>query len=363
MSPELAGRGVYVDDEDLTDAHPEVLQFYLTLKDRKSNETGRQGRRRTEAGCRTQQEELGELIRSLKETIQKSAEQDASRTTAYAGVLPSPTVISKIDAFIAAVNALNADLGTSLSVGQPRQQPGKNTRRSDDLRELRAEGRAEDGESGETSTLIFGRDVVVVDMPAESAEQSRILPTRAKDHEPVVEISQILSPLGTSSAPVNVDLLPAEDLGPTSSLPKPSGSDSDILEELVRFGSKHWPEKNLGCFRLGQRVTGDFLNELLRADLPARYSLGVPPNRVDEMKGRYAGIVFFYNATNTNQLLEDGNKSDHFVIAVVNNQDKTFTSWGMSEDMTQKWKAAYGKALGLNLAHVRYKVRNMEIFS
>ncbi|KAJ0100748.1 hypothetical protein J7T55_004259 [Diaporthe amygdali] len=79
MHFKLAERGVYVDEEDLTDAPPEVLQFFLSLKDRKSNETGRQSRRWTEAGCRTQQEELSELIRSLTETIEESAGQDPSR--------------------------------------------------------------------------------------------------------------------------------------------------------------------------------------------------------------------------------------------------------------------------------------------
>jgi hypothetical protein len=229
MSSKLAERGVYVDEEDLTDAPPEVLQFFLSLKNKKSNETGRQSRRRTEAGCRTQQEELSELIRSLTETIKESAGQDPSRVTAYPGALSSPTVVSKIDAFIAVVNALNADLGTSLSVGQLRQELSKNNRRLDDLRELRAE----DSESGETSTLIFGRDVVMVDMPAESAEQSRI-PGRAQHDEPVVKSSRILAPV-----------LPAEELGPTASLPNPSGSLTPVT------ASSHLPSRD----QPGQTVT------------------------------------------------------------------------------------------------------------
>lgn len=401
MFSKLSEGGIYVEEEDLTDAPPGVLQFFLALKEKKSSKTVSEDRRRAEAGSSTQQDELGELIRSLTETVRRSARQDldAALGTSYPEALSSPAVINKIDTLIAAANVLGTrqsrDLGKNPQVGQPLQEPSKDSTPADDIgklraklrvelrAELRAEVRAEvraelraelraevsqllqvnseERESGEASALTFDRDAAMSDESGEPAEHGR-MPGRAQDDEAGVESSRDRAQLGNSSAAVKADLLlPVKDLGPTSPLPNSSGSDSDVLEELVLFGLKHWPGKNLDCFRPGQLVTGYILNEVLRADVPAQYGLGVPPNRVQKLQETCAGIVFPYHVNDTNQLSEDENERNHFVIAIVNKQDKTFTSWGMSEAMVQKSKVEYEKALCSHLATVSYKVRNREM--
>jgi len=89
---------------------------------------------------------------------------------------------------------------------------------------------------------------------------------------------------------------------------------------------RYWPEKKLDQFRPGQPTTAGVLNELLRTDLPVQYALGVLPDRVNKLKETCAGIVIPYHIKDSNQLSKVEGEKNHFVIAIVDIQDKTFIS-------------------------------------
>lgn len=122
MSSELPEGGLYVEvnKEDLAGAPPGVSEFLLNLH-RKRDRIGCQDRRKTETGLKTQQEQLGELIKSLTNTISKSIEQHLVRSTNSDESISWSDTLSKINAFVAVVNALGArQIG---DLGPPVEEP------------------------------------------------------------------------------------------------------------------------------------------------------------------------------------------------------------------------------------------------
>lgn len=358
---------IEVNQEDLTGAPPGVLQFLRDLKDKKSKTIGRQDKQKTGTGLETQQES-SELIRLLAQTLQKLADQNA-----FQSIIDNEAFCSLVTAVDVLRGQQLGDLDTSLPIGHPLREPNKKTRHVNDPETLRAaaqlvvRAKNEDSESESALEFPFDRNVVMIDLPNEAPEHGRVfhlesptlkqLPVSVHDDEPIFEASQARAMLGTSSAPINVELLPVEDPVFTTSLPDLSGSDLDILKALVRYGVKHWPDKKLDHFLPGRFVPEWVLIELLRIDLPDQYTLGVPPNRINKLNKTYVGIVSPYHVNDVSQLSEIANGKNHFVIAIINTQDKTFTSWGMSEAMEKKSKSAYEKALDFNLLGIMCKVR------
>lgn len=187
----------------------------------------------------------------------------------------------------------------------------------------RAAGRlaSEKSESGSILELPFDRDVVMVDLPNEVPEHGRdaplVSPTPEQlfvsvyDDKPILETCQTQAMLGTLSAPITVEWLPAEDPLSTAPFPDLSGSDLDVLKALVEYSVKHWPDKNLNHFLPGRFVPEWVLMELLRIDLPGQYTLGVPPNRISKLSKTYVGTVLPYHVNNVNQLSEIANEKNH----------------------------------------------------
>src|SRR4051794_14319019 len=94
MTSELPEGGLYVDKEDLAGAPSGVLDFLLNLS-QKRDKIGRQDTSETETGLKTQQKQLGKLIDSLTDKVHTYDEAFSWSDT-----------LSKINAFVAAVNAL-----------------------------------------------------------------------------------------------------------------------------------------------------------------------------------------------------------------------------------------------------------------
>ncbi|KAH8754996.1 hypothetical protein F5883DRAFT_620661 [Diaporthe sp. PMI_573] len=257
------------------------------------------------------------------------------------------------------------NLDTSLPIGPPQRDSNKKSRHVDGPDTLHAEAQVvvraknEESESGNALELPFDRDVVMVNLPKDTPEHGldshlesptpKQLPVSVYDDEPIFEARQTQATLGTSSAPITVELLPAEDPLSTAPLPDLSGSDLDVLKALVEYSVKYWPNKNFDHFLPGRFVPEWVLMELLRIDLPGQYTLGVPPNRISKLSKACVGTVLPYHVNDVNQLSEIANEKNHFLIAIINTADKTFTSWGMRKAMERKSKSAYEKALGFDL--------------
>lgn len=173
MTSKLSEGGFYVEvnKEDLAGAPLGVPEFLLSLY--------RKGDRKTETGLKTQQEQLGQLIKSLTNTISKSAEQHPVRGTTSDEAISWSDTLSKINAFVAVVNTLearqNGDLGPP--VEESLQKANEKTTHADDLGKVRAEVRAEmETESSrlrasrEASALSFDYDVIMVGAPSETAD-------------------------------------------------------------------------------------------------------------------------------------------------------------------------------------------------
>ncbi|KAI6384191.1 hypothetical protein MCOR24_011719 [Pyricularia oryzae] len=156
------------------------------------------------------------------------------------------------------------------------------------------------------------------------------------------------------SAPINIESLSLEYPSARAALPNLSGSDSEALENLVQFGMEIWPEKKLDQFRPGQPVTAGILNELLHKVLPPQYAIGVPPHRIHKLKETCAGLVIPYHVNEVDQLTRVESEKNHFVVVIVDMENKKFTSWGMTEEMHRSSRVEYEKALG-SLAEDRCK--------
>ncbi|KAK0736332.1 hypothetical protein B0T21DRAFT_348412 [Apiosordaria backusii] len=117
-------------------------------------------------------------------------------------------------------------------------------------------------------------------------------------------------------------------------LPELSGNIGEQLTTLIKFGGSHWPREDLLQFQPGQMITGRILYELLRLELnqSREYTLGVPPQRAAKVTagGSIASIVMPFNVDD-----------NHWVIAIADKKRKTFTAYGMAEDMLNEYKVAY----------------------
>lgn len=82
--------------------------------------------------------------------------------------------------------------------------------------------------------------------------------------------------------------------------------------------------------------------------------------RINKLDSTQTNTVSYYHVNDTNQLSEKD--KNHFVIAIINTQEKTFTSWGMSEAMHEKTKAAYDEALVVKLSGSMHKVRKTRTY-
>lgn len=210
--------------------------------------------------------------------------------------------------------------------------------------------------------LPFDFDAIMVDTPAQTAENDE-----SCHHTPLtegqyqewdqdnssIEMEQVVSP------PINIESLPLEYPSAQAALPNLSESDSDDLENLVQFGMNIWPEKKLDQFRPGQPVTAGILNELLCKVLPAPYAIGIPPRRIHKLKETCAGCVIPYHVNEVDQLTRVESEKNHFVVAIVDMENKKFTSWGMTEEMHRSSRVEYEKALGISLAEDRCKVSKL----
>ncbi|KAI1324951.1 hypothetical protein F5Y16DRAFT_401956 [Xylariaceae sp. FL0255] len=176
---------------------------------------------------------------------------------------------------------------------------------------------------------------------------------KIQDGDPVIENRHARTLPDTPIAEVS---LPEKHFGPRMTFPNLSGPNSEILEQLVQFGIKYWPDKKVEQFRSGQHVAAETLYNLLRIDLPAQYTLGTPPNRVNKLKETCAGTIMPYHVNHLDQLSQSEYEKNHFVIAVVNKQNKTFVSWGMSTAMHEKSLAEYREALKLELTAVAHQL-------
>lgn len=370
MASELPEGGLYfqIKKEDLANAPPGVTEFLLKLTSQNSDKTGCQDRREAVTGL-AQSNSLSERLEFLTGTLQMLAEQPELPETIHD--TPWADFVNKIDILIAAVENFrtwqNGD-PTNLPIDVSLQ--GCESKQAGEL-DIQPEVQTESDSSKPGEALSFDHDVVIVDA-VEAADKHnqnlkpvthKRLPNRCQDNELVTDVSQACALQGTSSAPINVELLPAEDASLRMPIPDFCGSDSDILENLVQFGMKNWPQKTFDYFRPGKHATAGILNDLLRTNLPVQFALGVPPHRVNNLEETFAGIVMPFHVNETNQISNIESEKNHFVIAIVDKQNKTFTSWGMSRIMHQESQVAYEEALGIRLAGIRNKVRNLKTFS
>lgn len=200
----------------------------------------------------------------------------------------------------------------------------------------------------------------MVDTPGQTAENDEschhipLVEGQCLEWDSSIEMDQAMS------APINIESLSLEYPSARAALPNLSGSDSEALENLVQFGMEIWPEKKLDQFRPGQPVTAGILNELLHKVLPPQYAIGVPPHRIHKLKETCAGLVIPYHVNEVDQLTRVESEKNHFVVVIVDMENKKFTSWGMTEEMHRSSRVEYEKALG-SLAEDRCKVSQLNL--
>lgn len=120
-------------------------------------------------------------------------------------------------------------------------------------------------------------------------------------------------------------------------LPELSRTIREQLAILIKFSASHWPRDDLLQFKSGKIITGRILYELLSLELEqfGEYTLGVPPQRAAKATAgdSIVSVVMPYNVND-----------NHWVIAIIDKKRKTFTAYGMTEDMLNEYKVAYQDA-------------------
>ncbi|EPE09502.1 ankyrin repeat containing protein [Ophiostoma piceae UAMH 11346] len=144
-------------------------------------------------------------------------------------------------------------------------------------------------------------------------------------------------------------------------LPDFTGSDSAILEELVQFGTKHWPEKNLGQFRPGEAVSWPMFNELVQHmvlyDLEGHnYIHRASTLAMHGQPHKLRGIVWPQYIGSEDTASGGETSKRHFTIAVVDLQKRSFTSWGMGNHQHSEGKAGYENSLGYSLVGFKFQL-------
>ncbi|KAI1319050.1 hypothetical protein F5Y16DRAFT_406121 [Xylariaceae sp. FL0255] len=294
--------------------------------------------------------QLGELVQSLTAIIRGLTTQQTHQSTASDNTSFWSDLVCEINKLTIAVNTFLArqDLETA-------QEENAST-------QVQMQARRKGAHSATISPLSFDHNAIMVDVPTEAVVCShddstpsiqKELLDEIQDGDPVIESRHARTLPDTPIAEVS---RPEKHFGPRMTFPNLSGPDSEILEQLVQFGIKYWPDKKVEQFRSGQHVAAETLYDLLRIDLPAQYTLGIPPNRVNKLKETCAGTIMPYHVNHLDQLSQSEYEKNHFVIAVVNKQNKTFVSWGMSTAMHEKSLAEYREALKLELTAVAHQL-------